>query len=153
MQRHLLVILSLLPTLATAQTTKTQHFDQDPAWDAHNNRITPKKILTIHQDFGYSEKTQFAGQAAGELGGQIQRSTTPASYAAKIAPKTLDDKFSAAGSFAVTASQPGAGVFFGFFNANQPGGSGRPIGSLGLDFDFEAAVARLAVPLTTADNQ
>src|SRR4051794_29588234 len=138
MQRPLLLILSLLPTISlTAQTTKTQHFDQDPSWDAYNNRITPKKPLTVHQDFGYSETTHVAGKAPGELGGQIQRSTTPASYAAKIPPKTLDDKFSAAGSFAVTASQPGAGVFFGFFNASQPGGSGRPIGSLGLDFDFE----------------
>jgi hypothetical protein len=151
--RPLLLILSLLPTISlTAQTTKTQHFDQDPNWEAHNNRITPKKILTVHQDFGYSP-THFAGKDSGELGGQIQRSTTPAYYAAKIAPKTLDDKFSAAGSFAVTASQPGAGVFFGFFNANQPGGSGRPIGSLGLDFDFEAAGGRLAVRLITADNQ
>lgn len=53
--------------------------------------------------------------------------------------QTLDDKFSASGSFAVTKSEKGgAGVFFGFFNSQQPGGSGRPIGSLGLDFDLKA---------------
>src|SRR6267154_526833 len=151
--RPLLLILSLLPTISlAAQTTKTQHFDQDPNWDAHNNRITPKQTLTVHQDFGYSP-THIAGKDAGELGGQIQRSTTPASYAAKIPPKTLEDKFSAAGSFAVTASQPGAGVFFGFFSANQPGGSGRPIGSLGLDFDFEGKGGRLAVRLITGTNK
>ncbi|MDB5323936.1 MAG: hypothetical protein JWN40_5567 [Phycisphaerales bacterium] len=155
--KRALVLLTLVlpPSPVPAEmppTVKTQHFDQDPNWDAHNNRITPKKTLTVHQDFGYTP-THFAGQAPGELGGTIQRSTTPASYAAKIAPRTLDDKFSAAGSFAVTASQPGAGVFFGFFNANQPGGSGRPIGSLGLDFDFEAAGGRLALRLITADNQ
>ena len=81
------------------------------------------------------------------MGGRIQRSTTPASYAVG-SPRTLDD-LSASGSFAVTASQGGAGVFFGFFNSHQPGGSGRPIGSLGLDFDFEGTGGRLAVRLIT----
>ena len=122
-----------------AAEERTQRFDTDPGWEGRNNRATVPERRIVRQDFGYS-RTHFAGKDAGELGGQIQRSTTPASYAAKIPPKTLDDKFSAAGSFAVTASQGGAGVFFGFFNADQPGGSGRPIGSLGLDFDFEAGV-------------
>ncbi|MCX6910303.1 MAG: hypothetical protein NTY01_19980 [Verrucomicrobia bacterium] len=104
---------------------KTETFDRDPGWEAHNNRITPKKVLMVKQDFGHSA-TQFAGKAAGEMGGRIQRSTTPASYADKIVPKTLDDKLTASGSFAITASQGGAGIFFGFFNSQQPGGSGRP---------------------------
>jgi hypothetical protein len=88
------------------------------------------------------------------MGGRIQRSSTPASYAAPLAPaKTLDDKLSASGSFAIVASQSGAGVFFGFFNSQQPGGSGRPIGSLGLDFDFEVKGGRLAVRLITGSNK
>src|SRR6185436_4841947 len=33
------------------------------------------------------------------------------------------------------------------------GGSGRPIGSLGLDFDFEGSGARLAVRLITGTNK
>jgi hypothetical protein len=44
-------------------------------------------------------------------------------------------------------------VFFGFVNANQPGAGGRPIGSLGLDFDSEQSGGRLAVRLITAKNQ
>jgi hypothetical protein len=116
---------------------KVERFDRDPGWDARNNRIPPKPGLVVRQDFGCSA-THFAGKAAGEMGGRIQRSATPASYAAPLAPaKTLDDKLSAAGSFAITSSQPGAGVFFGFFNSRQPGGSGRPIGSLSMNFDFE----------------
>ncbi len=131
---------------------KTENFDRDPGWEEHNNRIVPAKPLIVKQDFGYSA-TNHAGKAAGEVGGAIQRSTTPASYAAKIPAKTLDDKLSASGSFAITGSQPGAGVFFGFFNSQQPGGSGRPIGSLGLDFDFEGKGGRLAVRLITGGNK
>jgi hypothetical protein len=44
-------------------------------------------------------------------------------------------------------------VFFGFFNSQQPGGSGRPIGSLGLDFDFEGSGGRLATRLITNTNK
>lgn len=132
---------------------KTEAFDRDPGWEGHNNRITPKQVFMVRQDFGYSA-THFAGQNAGEMGGRIQRSTTPASYAAALTPaRTLDDQFTASGSFAITASQPGAGVFFGFFNSRQPGGSGRPIGSLGLDFDFEGGGGRLAVRLITSGNK
>jgi hypothetical protein len=87
------------------------------------------------------------------MGGAVQRSTTPAYYAAKISPKSLDDHITASGSFAITASQGGAGVFFGFFNSDQPGGSGRPIGSLGFDFDFEASGGRLASRLITSGNK
>jgi hypothetical protein len=131
---------------------RTETFDADPGWEGHNNRVVPRTVPTVRQDFGYS-KTHFAGRAEGEAGGIIQRSTTPASYAAEIAAKTLDDRLTASGTFAVTASHPGAGVFFGFFNSRQPGGSGRPIGSLGLDFDFEGKGGRLAVRLITGGNK
>lgn len=154
---HLIVFASLLaaePDKETAHVLhqKSETFDKDPGWEGHNNRIVPEKAQMVKQNFGYSA-THFAGKNKGEVGGVIQRSTTPASYAAKIRPKTLDDKLTASGSFAVTASQPGAGVFFGFFNSQQPGGSGRPIGSLGLDFDFEGKGGRLAVRLITAGNK
>jgi WD40 repeat protein len=131
---------------------KTETFDRDPGWEGHNNRIVPEKPLIVTQDFGYSA-TNHAGKSAGEVGGTIQRSTTPAYYAAEIPTRTLDDKFTASGSFALTKSQPGAGIFFGFFNSQQPGGSGRPIGSLGLDFDFEGSGGRLAVRLITNTNK
>jgi hypothetical protein len=97
----------------TQLALKTEHFDRDPGWEGHNNRIVPKRVLPVKQDFGYSA-THFAGKGAGEIGGRIQRSSTPASYAAPLAPaRTLDDKLSASGSFAIPASQGGAGVFFG----------------------------------------
>jgi hypothetical protein len=132
---------------------KAEHFDRDPGWEGHNNRVTSMKPVQVKQDFGWSA-TNFAGKAAGEMGGTIQRSTKPASYAAALAPaKTLDDKLTASGTFAITACQPGAGIFFGFFNSQQPGGSGRPIGSLGMDFDFEGKGGRIAVRLISSGNK
>ena len=133
-------------------TLKTETFDRDPGWEARNNRIPPKSGQMVKQDFGYSP-THFAGKAAGEIGGRVQRSTTPAQYAAALTPaKTLNDKLSASGSFAITSSHASAGVFFGFFNSQQPGGSGRPISSLGMDMDFEGKGGRLAVRLRSDAN-
>lgn len=138
---------------ADAQKTslKTESFDRDPGWEGFHNRIVPKHVPTVTQDFGWSA-TQFASKTPGEVGGRITRSTKPATYGDKIA-KTLNDRLTASGTFAITASQPGAGIFFGFFNSQQPGGSGRPIGSLGLDFDFEGGGGRLAVRLITSVNR
>lgn len=156
MKPHLLIGMVscfLLAAVSHGAALKTETFDRDPDWEGHNNRIVPKNVLTVKQDFGFSE-THIAGKAKGEVGGRIQRSTTPASYAVPLAPaKTLHDKLSASGTFAITASQGSGGVFFGFFNSQQPGGSGRPIGSLGLDFDFEGKGGRLAVRLITGTNK
>src|SRR5437016_4158299 len=131
---------------------KKESFDRDPAWEASNNRVVPKAYPTVTQDFGFSA-TNFAGKLAGEMGGKITRASENAYYAAKIGPKTLDDKLSASGSFAITKTTPGGGVFFGFFNAQQPGGGGRPIASLGMHLDSEHTGSRLAVRLITGQNQ
>jgi hypothetical protein len=131
---------------------KSESFDHDPGWEGYNNRIVPKTYPTISQDFGYS-RTQFSGKRAGEMGGQVWRASEPAFYADKINRLTLDDPLSASGTFALTQSSAGSGMFFGFFRADQPGGGGRPIGSLGMDMDCEHGGARLAVRLITAQNQ
>jgi hypothetical protein len=151
----LLVVCVLAVCIAADRpvgTLRRESFDRAPGWEAHNNRVVPTKKLIVTQDFGHSA-TNFAGAAAGEVGGRVQRSTTPASYAARITPKTLDDRLTASGSFAITGTDGGAGLFFGFFNSQQPGGSGRPIGSLGMDFDFEKSGGRLAVRLITGGNK
>ena len=80
---------------------KIESFDKDPGWEGHNNHIVPAHLPTVTQDFGYS-KTNFAGKSAGEMGGQVTRASEPAYCADKIGPKTLDDKLSASGSFALT---------------------------------------------------
>src|SRR4051812_46379384 len=85
------LLLSL--TLARAEEQakgglKTEFFDKDPGWEAHNNRIVPERLPTVIQDFGFS-MTNFAGKGAGELGGRIVRASEPAFYADKIGPLTL----------------------------------------------------------------
>jgi hypothetical protein len=135
-----------------ATILKTDSFDRDPGWEGFNNRIIPKSPVIVRQDFGFSP-THFAGAAPGEIGGKIQRSTTMSYYADKISPKTLSDPLEASGSFAVTSTSSGAGIFFGYFNSQQPGGTGRPIGSFGMDFDFEHTGGRLAMRLITGENR
>src|SRR5580700_8244323 len=115
------------------QSVKTESFDKDPGWEGHNNRLLPKVLPSITQDFGYSE-TNFASTKKGELGGKVVRCMTPCYYAAKIEPKTLQDKLSASGTFALKGAAASSGVFFGWFNSKQASGGGRPVGSLGMDF-------------------
>jgi len=148
----------LEPVLARADEPaaaglKTERFDRDPGWEGFHNRIVPKTILLVKQDFGF-RSSNFAGRAAGELGGRVQRSNAPAQYAAVLSPaQTLADKLTASGTFAVKKSTPGGGLFFGFFQSQQVGGSGRPLGSLGLNLDFESSGGRLAVRLITDTNK
>lgn len=134
---------------------KTERFDRDPGWEGFNNRVVPQRIPTVTQGFGYSP-TNFAGATKGEIGGQVTRSTTPAYYADRIAVKTLNDRLSASGTFALTATSGNSAVFFGWFNAEQPGG-GRPMNSLGLYLDGEkdrdGQGARLAVRLIAGTNR
>jgi hypothetical protein len=131
---------------------KSESFDKDPGWEGHNNRLVPTVIPTITQDFGYSE-TNVAARDKGELGGRVTRSATPAHYAARVAGKTLNDRLSASGTFALKGASGSSGVFFGWFNADQPSGGGRPLQSLGMDFDGEAKGARLAVRMINSSNK
>src|SRR3954470_3389347 len=128
---------------ASKTIQKSESFDRDPMWEGHNNRIVPKELPTVKQEFGYSQ-THFASATPGELGGLVTRASEPAYYAVRLKPRSLDEKFSAAGTFAIAKTTPGGGVFFGFFRAEQPAGGGRPIASLGLHFDCEHPGARLA---------
>jgi len=131
---------------------KHEAFNRDPNWEGRKNRIVPKQVPTVVQAFGYAP-SGFAGKAPGELGGLVTRASEPAYYADRIGPRTLEDRLSASGSFALTKSDAGSGMFFGFMRAQQPGGGGRPISSLGLDMDCEQSGARLAVRLITGQNQ
>src|SRR5439155_25295979 len=105
-------ILSLLLCGIAAAAQRTPSFDSDPQWEGMNNRIV-KEPKAVVQDFGYS-KTNVAGKSTGEMGGQVTRASVPAFYGDKIGSKTLDDKLSASGTFALTKTTGGSGIFFGF---------------------------------------
>jgi hypothetical protein len=131
---------------------KTERFDKDPGWEAYKNRIVPEAMPVIKQDFGYSE-TNFAGGQKGEMGGRVQRSTVPALYVDKIAPKTLDDKLWASGTFAVTSIQGGSGgMLFGFLNSQALPGNGDT-SSLTMLLIFEKEGGRISVRLHNRLNQ
>ncbi len=153
----MLIVLAVAVAVVGARDTpkpvlKTENFDKDPGWEGHNNRLVPKAFPRVTQDFGYN-RTNIAGKAPGEIGGSVQRANEAAYYAAKIGPKTLDDKLSASGTFAIPKTASNTGVFFGWFNRQQPGRTGRPVNSFGLDIGGEPKGARLAVHLITAQNQ
>ena len=57
----------------------------------------------------------------GELGGRVTRAGKPAYYGEKIAVKTLDDKLSASGTFALTASGGSSGIFFKYPSVTRSG--------------------------------
>jgi hypothetical protein len=155
MSRHIPIAVTVLMLSLRAfcfAEQRTQNFDADPGWEGRNNRVIPKQYPTVEQDFGYSP-TNVAGKSSGEIGGTITRASEPAFYGENIGRKTLDEKLSASGSFAITKTTAGSGVFFGFFKAEQPGAGGRPIASLGMDFDCEGGGARMAVRLITGQNQ
>ena len=147
-------VLTLLFSVARAAepALKSESFDRDPNWDSHNNRVTPARVPTIVQDFGFTN-TNVAGKSTGEMGGQVTRAAEPAYYADRIGAKTLNDKLTASGTFAITKSSAGAGMFFGFFRSEQAGATGRPISSLGMDIDCERGGGRLAVRLITGQEK
>src|SRR4051812_35723392 len=97
-------ILCTIICSARAQTPgliKTEHFDRDPGWDGFHNHVELTRVPTVTQDFGWS---------GGRIGGRVTRAAKPAFYAEKIAPKTLNDKLTASGTFALSASSAGSGV-------------------------------------------
>ena len=133
-----------------ATELKTESFDRDPNWEGFNNRVKAKRIPTVMQDFGFST-SNLAGKEKGEIGGQVWRSSTRASYAAAIPPKTLAQKLTASGSFAVTATCGSSGAFFGWFNSRNTGSGRRD--TLGFRFAGEGSGSRLTLQLVTDKNQ
>jgi len=151
----LLTVPFALSLGAIAQTTnpalKTERFDHDPAWEGFNNHIHPSHTRSVVQDFGYIADPSL--HQSSQIGGRVTRASQPAYYAESLAPKTLDEKLSASGTFQITGTSASSGVFFGWFNSRQQDDSGRPVQSLGLDFDGEKHGARLAVRMISSSNK
>lgn len=100
-------------TVFAQQTTaiRTEHFDHDPNWDGHNNRLGLNNPTTVRQDFGYTNSSRFKKPA---IGGWVAAAATPAFYAKKIGPFDLRNSFSASGKIIVPKG--GENVLIGFFN-------------------------------------
>jgi hypothetical protein len=152
--RAALVLAIAVPLLAQAQemVIKSEHFDSDPGWESHNNRIVPDNVPIIKQDFGCSQ-THFAGNGPGEIGGRVQRSSVGAWFVDKIPWKTMDDALSASGTFAVKSIPGGGGgLLFGFLNSHQLFGNGDSQ-SLAMLMIFEKGGGRISVRMHNRLNQ
>jgi hypothetical protein len=103
-----------------------QTFDTDPQWDGFRNRLLPRQLPLVRQDFGYSATNFAGGKSKGEIGGRVQRAHRRAYYAKKIQPKTLHDKLFVSGRFAVTHAEGGSGAMIGWFNDKQSQGWRTP---------------------------
>jgi hypothetical protein len=112
----------LVSAAGTAFASEVRNdFSADPGWEGFRNRLLPAKLPRTKQDFGYRPSNYARGAKAGEVGGWIQRSMTPATYAKAIAPKTLKDRLTASGRFTVTNDLGNSGVLFGWFHETSRG--------------------------------
>ena len=105
---------------ASGSLERHEDFVERPQWEGLHHRRVPTPAPATVQDFGYST-THHGGAAAGEVGGRISRSLTPASYAKIIPQQTLEDRLEASGTFAFTAGEGNAGVLFGWFHTDSHG--------------------------------
>jgi hypothetical protein len=104
-----------------AEQQSLQSFDVDPQWEGFRNRLVPEPPPMTRQTFAYRDSHRAQGVNKGEIGGWVQRSTTPAWYAKVIEPVTLTNRLSASGRFVVTHCEGGSGVLFGWFNSQSRG--------------------------------
>ncbi len=110
------------------------NFDTDPGWESFRSQLLPAGRPVVRQNFGYRSSNFAGGSRPGEAGGIIHRAYPRATYAKKISPKTLEDRLSASGTFAVTRAGGGSGVLVGWFNQEKSQGWRTP-SSLAMRLD------------------
>ena len=102
-------------------STVFQDFSTDPGWEGVNNRVQCENCPVVTQNFGW-RPGHHNGDGAGEIGGVIWKSTTPAYYAMPVGPFSFKDRFSASGKMAAIAPpEEGGGFYIGFFNSERQG--------------------------------
>lgn len=95
----------------------------DPGWEDRGNRTEFVERDFQRQNFGYSPDTSYAGGAKGEIGGQFYN-VEPIDphhgfYADEIGTLTLDDPIQFSGKVSFIEGSTDAGMFFGFFRAQD----------------------------------
>lgn len=110
------VLILGVSSLAATAAERTEHFDNDPGWHAHNNRAKSAEPRNIRQDFGYSQTTHAGGNTPGEMGGFIQPAAEAAYYAKPIPQRTFNEPLSASGK--LVCGKSGFHVLVAFFNTN-----------------------------------
>ena len=114
------MVMPVIKLPAADSSLRFEDFNRDPQWESYRSRLLPNPLPITRQDFGWRNMSH-AGGRPGEIAGWIQRSVTPAWFAKVIPARTLNDKLSASGKFAVTRDEGGSGVLFGWFNETSRG--------------------------------
>jgi hypothetical protein len=112
------IIVSVTQSPAADSALRSEDFTTDPRWESYRSRLLPNPVPITLQDFGWRALPQ---SEAGEIGGWIQRSLTPAWFAKVIPTRTLNNKLSASGTFSVTRDESTSGVLFGWFHETSRG--------------------------------
>ena len=128
------LVVLVLACAGADDARRIQSFETDPGWEGYRNRLAPEPAPIVRQHFGYRPTNNAGGKTAGEIGGWVQRSIVPAYYAMPITSKTLADKLSFSGRFAVHRDAGSSGTLLGFFNAKDSRGWRTPH-SLALRID------------------
>jgi hypothetical protein len=110
----------LRPSWAQESVQRSEDFQVDPPWESYRSRLLPSPLPVTRQDFGW-RAARPGEPGGGAIGGWIQRSLTPAWFAKVIPTRTLNDKLSAAGTFAVTRDDSSSGTLFGWFHETSRG--------------------------------
>jgi hypothetical protein len=110
----------VLHASAQDSSRRFEDFTTDPQWESYRSRLLPNPLPVTRQDFGWRDTLPTDGMR-GEIAGWIQRSLTPASFAKVIPTRTLNDRLSASGKFAVTRDDSNSGVLFGWFHETSRG--------------------------------
>ena len=115
--------IMVLAPVAAEEPERVVHeaFDADPGWDGFRNRLLPDRLPAVRQDFGLRPTNLARGNAPGEIGGTVQRSTTPARFARPIAEKTMNERLSASGKLAVPRADASSGIMLGWFHGSSRG--------------------------------
>src|SRR5262249_40572340 len=110
----------------------TDDFTKDPGWVGAHNRAKIENAPVGAHDFGFSEKTNFAGGKPGEVGGDLWRSGKYSYYADRIGLLTLDDRLEASGKVVLKVGAPDSDMYIGWFSSAEkekpPAASGNFIG-------------------------
>ena len=118
--RLALAFVWILPSWAQEPTQTFEDFASNPQWESYRSRLLPDRLPVTRQGFGWHTARPGEG-GSGAIGGWIQRSLTPAWFAKVIPTRTLHDKLSASGTFAVTRDDSSSGTLFGWFHDTSRG--------------------------------
>lgn len=99
-----------------------QDFSVDPGWEWKDNRVVAADPPTVRQSFGWASTNHTGAPAAGEIGGMVWQSRTPACYGLPLnRPLSFKDKFAFACRVAFMPDSGAGAAYLGFYNHEMQG--------------------------------